>query len=333
MPSKSKKLHLLTLAAGLALVFSNASLRVASAQSGAEDDDEAGAKQIKITDFTKERDKPSWDGEKRAPRKAAPRRVYKRVAVRRAPRPATLAHTRKPARAAKPEYAEIGVTIWRLRKATAKDDGPKLQDEVGDNWWVPERIEGTTPLNVGDRIRLSIESPRNGYLYVINTTQYAGNTFSQPKLIFPVTRTRGGDNRVMAGRLIDLPDVSDDTNYYTLTANQKAGAPRQIGEVLTVLVSKEPIAELSNNTRSALALQPEQVARWEKQWGGQVEFELDGGAGLAWTKEEQDASAGGRSLTQEDATPQTIYSVPAKAGSPLLVKVQLLYNQSGTAKK
>ncbi|HVF49825.1 MAG TPA: DUF4384 domain-containing protein [Pyrinomonadaceae bacterium] len=332
MPSKSKKLHLLTLAAGLALVFSNASLRVASAQTG-EDDDEAGARQIKITDFTKERDKPSWNvDEKRAPRKAAPRRVYKRVAVRRAPRPA-VAQTRRPARAAKPEYAEIGVTIWRLRKATASDDGPKLQDAGGDNWWIPERIEGTTPLNVGDRIRLSIESPRTGYLYVINTTQYAGNTYSQPKLIFPVSRTRGGDNRVMAGRLIDLPDVSDDTNYYTLTANQKAGEPRQIGEVLTVLVSKEPIAELSNKTRSAIALQPEQVARWEKQWGGQVEFELDGGAGLAWTKEEQDASAGGRGLTQEDATPQTIYSVPSRPGGPLLVKVQLLYNQSGTAKK
>jgi hypothetical protein len=361
MLSKSKKLHLLTLAAACALVLAGGSWRNVSAQSN-NDDDEAGSRQIKVTDFTKERrsasddsrqikvtnvgkgnapappkvsakDKPSWNNDQPkqvAKSHVAPRRVYKRVAAAHRPTHTVVApHTR-----AKPEFAEVGVTIWRLRKAKAAESGPKLQDMNGYDWWTPERIEGTTPLNIGDRVRLSIESPRTGYLYVINTTQYADNTFSQPKLIFPTTRAHGGDNRVMAGRLIDLPDMSDDVNFYTLTPDQLPDGSRQVGEILTVLVSKEPITELANNSRDPLSLQSEQVARWEKQWGGQVEFELEGGAGVAWTKEEQEASTtGGRSLTQEDPTPQTIYSVAAKPGSPLMVKVQLLYGQPGTAKK
>lgn len=294
-----------------------------------------GSRQIKISDFTsgRPRQQGAW---------VAPRREYKRVAQK-APRGqarVASAPRRTPPRASQPRtrveprYEEVGVTVWRLRRARPDEAGPRLQDVAGGEWWTPERVEGTTPLNVGDRVRLSVESPRAGYLYIISTDQYADDTTGTPRLIFPTTRTRGGDNRVAPGRLIDIPDQSDDTNYFTVSAGQSPTQARQVGEVLTVIVSRTPIPELSRVGRSALALKPEQVAAWERQWGGPVDlFELRDGAGLAWTKAEQEASSvGGRSLTQEEPTPQTIYSVETRANSPLLVRVQLFYGQQAAAK-
>jgi hypothetical protein len=45
--------------------------------------------------------------------------------------------------------------------------------------WTPQRIEADTPLKVGERVRLSIESPRTGYLYVIDREQYADGSYGE----------------------------------------------------------------------------------------------------------------------------------------------------------
>ena len=62
-----------------------------------------------------------------------------------------------------------------------------------------------TPLAIGDRVRLTIESSNNGYLYVIDRELDADGTKSDPYLIFPTARTREGDNAVRGGRLVDIP--------------------------------------------------------------------------------------------------------------------------------
>src|SRR5437867_180490 len=80
------------------------------------------------------------------------------------------------------------------------DDGSEVE-------WTPERIEEDTPLNPGDKVRLSIESlSRAGYLYVIDRAQYADGTLGEPLLIFPTLRT-SNKNRVKPGRLIYIPSV------------------------------------------------------------------------------------------------------------------------------
>ena len=49
-----------------------------------------------------------------------------------------------------------------------------------------QRIDpDNTPLRDGDRMRLSIEAPWDGYLYVLNREQYADGSTSDPYLIFP----------------------------------------------------------------------------------------------------------------------------------------------------
>jgi hypothetical protein len=220
---------------------------------------------------------------------------------------------------------QIGVTIWRLRHAAPGDNGARIlvQEESQTVEWVPERVAATSALHGGDRVRLYIESPESGYLYVIDRERYASGERGQPFLIFPTTRTHGGDNKVSAGKLIEIPAQDDQPNFFSLRKSR----PDQVEEELLVLLAPEPIAGLSLGPK-ALALTNEQAGQWEKQWGaGKTDlFELSGGAGKTWTHAEQQAGADGtRLLTQEDPPPQTVYRVAAGPGQPFLVKVRLRY--------
>jgi hypothetical protein len=203
--------------------------------------------------------------------------------------------------------SEIGVTIWKLRAAAPGDTARLLvQDPQGAVQWTPQRVEAGTPLALGDRVRVSVESPRDGYLYVIDREQYADGTTSEPYLIFPTTRARGGDNRVTAGRLIELPAQTDAPPFFTLQATR----PNQVAELITVLISQQPLMDVTPGT-GPQALSRETVARWEKEAGSTVEqLEMVGGAGRAWSNQEQRAGADAtRLLTQQDPPPQTVFRV------------------------
>lgn len=226
-----------------------------------------------------------------------------------------------------PEGArQVGVTIWRLRPAAPGDSGARLlvQDNAGEVEWTPERVSVASKLRSGDRVRLAIESPEAGYLYVIDRERYSSGECGTPYLIFPTTRTRGGDNQVSAGKLVEVPGQDDRPNFFSLRPSR----PDQVEEELTVLLAPKPIDDLQIGPK-AIALTPEMVTRWEHQWGtGKTDiFELAGGAGKTWSASEQEAGAGAsRVLTQDDPPPQTIYRVlGAKPGAPILVKVQLHY--------
>jgi hypothetical protein len=225
---------------------------------------------------------------------------------------------------------QIGVTIWRLRAAAAGDSGARIlvQDDEHTADWVPERVASSSSLRAGDRVRLSVESPQPGYLYVIDRERYASGERGDPYLIFPTSRTHGADNRVTGGRLIDIPGQDDRPSFFSLRQSR----PDQTEEELTMLLTTEPIAGLQIGPK-ALPLTKEQVTQWEKQFGaGKVEtFELAGGTGKTWTRAEQQAGADvSRLLTQDHPPPQTIYRVDGGTGE-LMVKVRLHYS-AGRAK-
>jgi hypothetical protein len=279
---------------------------------------EGGSRQIVPEEFVKARPAKST--------KTAPKRSNYRPAT------AKPTATGKTSAAKSSEFAQLGLTIWRLRPSTAADSGARIIVQESDETveWTPERVEADSPLRVGERIRISIESPSTGYLYVIDREQYADGTLSEPYLIFPTTRTRGGDNRVTAGRVIEIPGQEDRPNYFRLRQSR----PDQTAEMLTVIVTAEPLEGLTFGPRP-LVLAQDQVAKWEKDWSAPAgRFELVGGAGKTWTAAEQAAGADGmRLLTQEDPGPQTIYWVAAKPGQPLLVKVGLRYSKRPAAKR
>ena len=222
---------------------------------------------------------------------------------------------------------ELGVTIWRLRPARSADSGARVlvQEGLKTTEWTPERIEADTPLNIGDRVRISVESPRPGYLYIVDREQYSDGSLGEPMLIFPTLRTRGGENRVFPGRLIDIPAQEDQYSYFT--AQPGSDRRDQVAEVLTFILTPDPLPLQIGE--QPLKLANTQIAGWEKLWGGAAErLELVNGAGRTWTNEEKEAGASrGVRLNQSGPPPQTVYRVARKAGSPLLVTVPLRYGR------
>ncbi|HMW00816.1 MAG TPA: hypothetical protein PLB18_11325 [Acidobacteriota bacterium] len=224
-----------------------------------------------------------------------------------------------------PSRLTIGVTAWRLRPAKVSDDKAvrlleRTDDTDSQRELTPERIDLDTPLEEGQKIRLSIEVPRSGYLYVIDREKYADGTVSEPYLIFPVLR--GGkleNNQVKAGVLVDIPGDDDPNPYFKVTRS----GPAQVGEVLTLLIAPAPLAELKIGNKIQ-KLPAEQFASWEKQWSTQVEMlELVDGSGNPITKEEKIAGTGGRILTRDDPPPQTLYSVTCQPNTTVMVPVTL----------
>jgi hypothetical protein len=272
--------------------------------------EEEGIRQLWNTQFLQKR--PEGTAKKAAPKNIS----YKPVA--------SAAVAPKPVAQAGIIDTLLGVTLWRLRPPRPADDPNSrlliLEDQNAGSQaeLVPERVDVETPLLRGDRVRLTVEVPRTGYLYVIDREQYVDGTTSAPYLIYPNFRTRTGDNAVAAGRVIEIPDQRDTPNHFTIRPSR----PDQVSEVLTMLITPEPLTGIDTRQRT-VKLAEEQFKDWEKKYGVQAErFELSGGAGGAYSGAEKKAGAGGQArLTQDDPMPQTLYRVPASEGKAILLHV------------
>jgi hypothetical protein len=217
----------------------------------------------------------------------------------------------------------VGVTLWRLRPASRNESGERLivHDNNASSEWVPERIGANTKLTQGDRLRISVEAVRSGFVYVINREQYADGSFSEPYLIFPTTRTGAGDNEVAMGRLLDIPYQDDSPPFFTM----KKSRADHVAEVLSVIVAPSRL-EGVKITDKALKLTDEQVASWEKAWGTSVGRMEMSTSGQAWTKEEKDART--RALTTSAPAPQLVFYRPSvKPSEPMFVKLRLAYGR------
>ncbi len=217
----------------------------------------------------------------------------------------------------------VGVTIWRLRPALRSDSGERLivHDDNATTEWLPERISANTRLMQGDRLRISVEAVRTGYLYVIDREQYADGRLGEPYLIFPTTRTSGGVNEVSAGRLVEIPAQDDSPPFFTM----KKSRPDHVAEVVSVLISPTPL-EGVQVTDKAQRLTDAQVAKWEKSWGSSVGLLEMSTAGQTWTKEEKESNT--RALTASAPAPQLLFYRPSvKASEPMFVKLKLQYRR------
>jgi hypothetical protein len=217
----------------------------------------------------------------------------------------------------------VGVTLWRLRPARQSDSGERLivHDDNADNEWIPERISANTRLVQGDKLRISVEAVRGGYLYVIDREQYADGSLGEPYLIFPTHRTAGGDNHVAIGRLVEIPAQDDNPPFFTM----KKSRPDHVAEVVSVIVTPTKLEGIQI-TDKALKLTDAQVAEWEKAWGSTVGNLEMTTAGQTWTKEEKDART--RALTSSAPPPQLVFYRPSvKPTEPMLIKLKLSYRR------
>ena len=144
---------------------------------------------------------------------------------------------------AKPGDTLLGVTLWRLRPPRPAEPPKNARiiylpaSASKPEELIPERLETDTPVANGDKVRLTIEVPRTGYLYVIDREVYADGTASGPFLIYPNRLTRPGDNLVAAGRQMYIPDPRDNPSFFVV----QRGKPNQTAEMFSILVTPEPL--------------------------------------------------------------------------------------------
>ena len=216
---------------------------------------------------------------------------------------------------------QIGLTVWHLRPAAPTERGARILLWNADRQeHIAERASTDTPLQRGAKVRLSIESARNGYLYVINRSLYSNGLAGPASMIFPALRLRNPDNKMRPGRLIDIPDQQDRPNYL----DSRNVARNQTGELLILLVTAKPLDFEIGDTHTDVPLSL--LSTWEKRWGGGAQkFEMVGGAGQEWTNEEKEAAGSGRRLREDEPSPQTLYRLPDGKDDGLLVTVTLKY--------
>ena len=210
----------------------------------------------------------------------------------------------KPLDVDSPSTLKVGVTLWKVHR---EGYGREARE-------IANRVEADTKFHDGEFVRLTIESPRAGYLYVIDRDWFTdGSSGGETNLIFP---HRGEDNRLEAGKLIDIPAQ----DHAPFKASPKAN---QAGEMLTIIVTSSPLSlPLSEDP---LAVSTTQLAEWERKWSGMTErFEMNGGVGQTRTIEEQEAT-GIRQLTRDDPSPQTIYFLVPRSSDGLLFNLLLSY--------
>ncbi len=224
------------------------------------------------------------------------------------------------------EDTVLGVTIFRLRPPRLGDPKTRLltHSTSGDIEWTPVRVGYDSSLDVGSLVRLSIETSRGGYLYVIDREQYAGGELGPPVLIFPTTKIRRGANEVSAGRVTEIPDRDDYPSYFTL----KRGRRDHSGELLTIIVTPQPLDDIKIGPEPIKLLE-NQVREMEKKWGEHKgRLELIQGTGTTWTSEEKTAGENPQYRLKAGApVPQTIYyNDSAKPSDILLANVRLRLN-------
>lgn len=224
---------------------------------------------------------------------------------------------------------EVGVTFWRLRPLKNTDgDGvptlPVINKKTGTREnWTAARVNSKTKFNKGDLVRLTVESPRDGFLYIVNREYYTNGKTSDADLIFPTLRTRGGKNEVSAGVLIEIPAASDTPPYFTINPKRSDYA----GEELLIIISPTPIKLPFEIERNAQTITDEQIEKWLAEWENFVDvYDGEGGEGDVYTTAEAEAALAVRSrkLTQEEPVPQTMYRVHARGEKPtLLIPVRM----------
>ncbi|HEX8500896.1 MAG TPA: DUF4384 domain-containing protein [Pyrinomonadaceae bacterium] len=228
--------------------------------------------------------------------------------------------------------AVVGVTVWRLRPSASDDEVRELihertgpDDEEKRVSMTPVRVEAETPLDKGERVRISIESSREGYLYVVDRELYEDGSKGRPLLIFPTERTLEGNNHVRAGRPVTIPAKTDDPPYFTVRPNPNRRD--QVAEQLLIIISDQPLS--LPLTPQAQVLRTNTVNTWEARWAAPFErVEQVGGAGRPITKAESEAAGDEvRELWQGDPAPQSVYRLRRRTSNPFLLKVSLPFKR------
>ena len=223
----------------------------------------------------------------------------------------------------------VGFTLWQMKDSGAgATERRKLVKRKGGKDVVqrPFRVNTDTRLAPGEAYVFSLESTKAGYLYVVDQEEYADGSLGEPSLIFPDEDPDTRDNQVTAGRVIEIP-AQKTGDYFEA---QRSG-PNHVGEVLTIIVTPQPLVERSKIERGAYQEELKSLLKsLQQKWNASIKVkwtEVDEEIGKIYTEREEKAGAGaaGARLTEDDPLPQRLYQIKAEEGAPLMVNVRLRY--------
>lgn len=219
-----------------------------------------------------------------------------------------------------PGQAFVGLTLWKMvlasEKAQVKLRGFKhpQDDKSGTKDWTAQRLTLDRPVSPNDYVRFTFESAPQGYLYVFNRDAFSDGSLSEPILIYPTRRIRGGRNDVQAGRPVQIPDPSDVPPALQVDPPK----PGQTGILLIVIATPQPLSEIQVGSDQQ-PVPEELLKRWEKQWATNVEISDDAKLnGITLTLAEQSALSDSSSpLGPNDLPPVTLFHRRGSAGQPI----------------
>lgn len=178
------------------------------------------------------------------------------------------------------------------------------------------RVDPSREFRAGDRIRLSLESNTDGYLYIFHTENNG-----EPQMLYPDTRLEQGDNRIEAHVPYEIPwNEPGVENWFKFDANPA-------NERLYIVVSRQPLPGIP--TGSALVSYcGANRCPWRPPVGvwAQVKTNVEAKVGVVKSKSygqkqtetEQVAVTRGLGLDQSAPEPSVI-RMNASSNAPILV--------------
>lgn len=225
----------------------------------------------------------------------------------------------------------VGITVWKVREVQRGYTGARILWHR-DKSQLPveyqaERLAGEPVLAYGDKVRLSIESRRDGYLYVFDRELYSDGSLSPAYMIFPTTRLLEGNNRIVGNKPVEVPSLTDIPFFFEAKKIGIDPGKTLVGEILSVVITDKPISYFNQLDRSVLEVPSREMESLESLYSGIAEvFELEDGLGQPYSEVERDsATRGARLLTHTDPVPQTFYLMRSKHPGGLLVSLALTY--------
>jgi Domain of unknown function (DUF4384) len=109
-----------------------------------------------------------------------------------------------------------------------------MRDTNGD----PVRVDPSRIFRAGDRIRISLETNTDGYLYVFHTENNG-----EPQMLYPDSKLDEGDNFVEAHVPYEIPwsgEVTDNLRWFVFDQNPA-------NERLYIVISREPLPGVPTN--------------------------------------------------------------------------------------
>jgi hypothetical protein len=221
------------------------------------------------------------------------------------------------------EYAQVGITIWRVNSGNSKG-----LEQVGAEQ-TQERLNTNAPYANGDTIRLSIVSPSGGYLYIVDQEQYSDDSYSPAVLAFPTKTIRGGNNMIQAWEPVQIPAYPSVWRFKSRTLKKGKVQKVQTAEVLTVIISPKPLVDLSRISEKQLVLNEGEFKHWQDQWQWKTtsqQFDMENSVGqVVKARSKSVEQEGAEAPSEEELDAQTSYLVAVKPGAPIMVTVPLRF--------